>query len=334
MNTDTAATERQPFARRRSVAAAKGPRLMGRFARGSKVRELRAPETTAPAESKDSVDVKPEIPEITAATLAAVAHFKSIKIETLAVAVGLPLETVKAYFDGRKVALRQATVDLMAAFLGVDLKTGRFTRNQVHVLRLSAMPFFSRRKTFRGLMADMGVLVRESKAAHLRLSGLGIFGRMFSPTYHVLQNDHVRVLFVGSRRFTYKAQFAPNLVSVCEWFKKTAKSSSVRVSLSDTIERITTQDMTPLEFDEIFSRGTAVSWLDVQHTARANQVSKAELQTWIQQTGADRGSEYRRPDDVSIGQDLSDSEDASLPNAGAGEDDTHSPNLKLVAAGG
>lgn len=225
---------------------------------------------------------------VSAESLAAVAIFKGIIFSSLATAIGIPLATLEAYFSGSPISMRLATKQLLANNLGVDLQNGRMRDGQVHIFKFDNMGYFSSQATFKNHMVALGFLLKDSFAVSIGLPLLNSAKRLTMPTLHVVQNNHVRALFVSSRRGFYNAVFRPELISGCNWALKNEKASVANVYQEATTNLLINLDITPVDFDEIFLGRKALSWSDVETMARINQVSKKALVDWIQTVGISR----------------------------------------------
>lgn len=245
------------------------------------IKKTPAKRTKGHAGAMASADVSP-------AALAAVALFKGIEPANLATAVGIPTSTLIAYFQGKQVSLRAETKRNLADYLGVDSKNGRLRSGQVHIFQLGYISYLSSKSVFEKQMAALGALIKDSSAAAINFSNSTLYRRMTAPQMHVLQNQHIRAIFVSAQRATYKAKFAPEYIPGCTWVRRSEELSMAGVYQREMELMLRDLDVTPVDFDEIFLGKKALSWSDVQTTAREHQVSKLELVQWIKTVGANR----------------------------------------------
>lgn len=240
-----------------------------------------AKRTKASASTLNAVDVTP-------ASLAAVALFKGIHPSNLATAIGIPTSTVLAFFNGKQVSLRAETKRNLADYLGVDWKNGRLRSGQVHIFQLGYIGYLSSKQTFQSNMVALGALINKSSAAAINFANANIFRRMTTPEMHVIQNHHIRAIFVSCKRASYNARFSPEYFSECSWIGHDESKSKAGIYQPEMEVMLRDLDVTPVDFDEIFLGKKALSWADVQTTSREHQVSKLELVQWIKTVGANR----------------------------------------------
>lgn len=246
--------------------------------------------TAPPARPVANVAPPRPLASVAPAALAAVAFFKGIPSIAIASAVGLPVASIDAYLNGKAAALRATMVPLLAEVLGVDLQQGRLKAGQVHIFDLAAMPFFSTRSTFLAKLTALGSLLGETSAVALDFPCYGGVKRVLTRPVHVVQSNSVRAVFLGARRGCYRAIFDPAELTNCKWALKSPEASRARVFQQEIALRLLSADLTPVEFDEAFQGRAALSWSDVEGTARAYQVTKAELVAWMEARCPERKS--------------------------------------------
>lgn len=221
-------------------------------------------------------------PRIAPQTLATVAFFKGIQVTAIAAALGVPAAAVQGYFMGVPSSLRPAVAELLADVIGVDLQHGRLKDGQVHVFNFDAMPFFSSQDEFTRKLKDLSTLLSDTRVVSLSFPSMPGIKRALTRTVHVAQNNHIRAVFLGSRRAFYSAVMDPARTLCCRWALKTSKASVVPVYQGETCDRLLASDMNPVEFDELFQGKEALAWCDVENMARVHQVSKSDIVAWIE----------------------------------------------------
>lgn len=225
---------------------------------------------------------------VSAAAMAAVAFFKGIPVKAIAAAACAPASAVSQYLDGTTPKIKMQLKSAIAEFLGIDLMTGRLKRGVVHFFHLGYMGRWSSEAEFRAKLGAMGALLRESKAARLHFPTVGLLRRGDYKDIHVVQNDNIRAVFVGGSPVRYRARFRLDSIPRCRWVLNTEEESVVEVSQSPIAKRIKAADLTTLEFDEIFLEDKALTWEDVDASARVNLVSKGQIIDWVETVGANR----------------------------------------------
>lgn len=225
--------------------------------------------------------------------LNSVALLKGLTNSEIANAVNVPKNTIDAYLAGRKVGFREDIRKNIAGFLGVDLATCRLSSDRVHIFALNKLPFATKKECFDKHMRHISYLLRDSKAAKLEFPHLSRMERNAARLRgaHVMQNASSRAIFIGGWCLGFHATLDMESFKDCKWASGKVGTSLVQVLERSLSLRIADGDVTAMEFDEIFRGADAISWADIEMSARINQVSRDEIHEWIETIGQRRAME-------------------------------------------
>lgn len=225
--------------------------------------------------------------------LQSVALLKGLTNSEIANAVNVPKNTIDAYLAGRKVGFREDIRKNIAGFLGIDLATCRLSSDRVHIFALNKLPFATKKECFDKHMRHISFLLRDGKAAKLEFPHLSRMERNAARLRgaHVMQNASSRAIFIGGWCLGFHATLDLESFKDCKWASGKVSTSLVQVVERSLSLRIADGDVTALEFDEIFRGPDAISWADIEMSARINQVSREEIHEWIETIGQRRAME-------------------------------------------
>lgn len=229
-----------------------------------------------------------------ALSMFAISESKGITIQSLAIFASIPLGNLEKFFNGNKDAVSEDSKWKIAEILGFN-KKGFLCSDSVHFICLDRLTG-SKEIRFKK-MKSIGSLIAPARAAIVKLPISSLIKQPVTSidlrTFFVVQNSDVRVLFSGSLDLHFKLRSAdwqdgPAFIDQCAWAGGSFQKSVVRIMTPGNIRRIRSMDMTPIEFDNLFSEGKAATWEDADVIARKAGISAEEVIHWIETVGRNR----------------------------------------------
>lgn len=219
-------------------------------------------------------------------SMLAVSEAKDISVQALATLVSVPIGNLEKFFNGNNEAIMEHSKSKISEFLGFN-KQGKLSSEFVHFMRLEKLTG-SKEMRFKKMRA-IGSSLNASKAALVKLP----FSIKDARSFFVVQNSEVRILFSGGIDLHFKLrstdwQEGPAFIEDCKWAASTLSKSFVKITREDNTQRIRSMDITPIEFDNLFSEGKAATWADADVIARKAGVSAEEVIHWIETVGKNR----------------------------------------------